>query len=86
MAGPSWAAWRALLIAAMGEPLKPDELATFKQFTSREEAPSRRVDEMWCCVGRRGGKSKAMPHSPSILPGYATIPTLLFVVSAALFF
>ena len=69
MAGPSWAAWRALLIAAMGEPLKPDELATFKQFTGREEAPSRRVDEMWCCVGRRGGKSKAMATLAIYLAG-----------------
>ena len=26
LAGPSWHAWRSLLLAAMGEPLNPDEL------------------------------------------------------------
>ena len=60
LAGPTWHAWRSLLIAAMGEPLKPDELETFKQFTGRDVPPSQRVDELWCCVGRRGGKSRAM--------------------------
>ena len=60
LAGPSWHAWRSLLLAAMGEPLNPDELETFKRFTGRELAPERRVDELWCAVGRRGGKSRAM--------------------------
>jgi hypothetical protein len=69
MAGPSWAAWRSLLIAAMGEPLKPDELETFKRFTGRTTTPDRRVDEMWCCVGRRGGKSKAMATLAVYLAG-----------------
>ena len=58
--GHSWHAWRALLLAAVGEPLRADELATFKQFTGREEAPTARCDELWCVVGRRGGKSHAM--------------------------
>ena len=58
--GPSWKAWRVLLIAAMGEPLTPDELELFKRFTGREVAPSERVDEFWCCIGRRAGKSRAM--------------------------
>lgn len=29
LAGPTWDAWRVLLIAIMGEPLKVEELATF---------------------------------------------------------
>jgi hypothetical protein len=34
MGGPSWQAWRTLLIAAMGEPLEqPGELAVFKELT-----------------------------------------------------
>jgi hypothetical protein len=70
----------------MGEPLKPDELATFKQFTGREEAPSRRVDEMWCCVGRRGGKSKAMATLAIFLAGLCDHSDTLVVVSAVLFF
>ena len=60
LAGDTWHAWRALLIAAMGEPLSEDELKTFTKFTGRETPPSQRVDELWCVVGRRGGKSRAM--------------------------
>lgn len=60
LAGPSWHAWRALLLAAMGEPLKPDELEVFTRFTGGTVPPTQRVDELWCCVGRRGGKSRAM--------------------------
>jgi hypothetical protein len=60
LAGPSWHAWRSLLLATMGEPLTPDELETFTRFTGRATPPSQRVDELWCCVGRRGGKSRAM--------------------------
>jgi hypothetical protein len=30
LAGPSWHAWRVILLAAMGEPLTKGELKTFK--------------------------------------------------------
>ena len=60
LAGPTWHAWRSLLIAALGEPLSKDELETFTKFTGRQTPPSQRADELWCCVGRRGGKSRAM--------------------------
>jgi hypothetical protein len=60
LAGPSWHPWRSLLFAGMGEPLNADELLTFKRFTGRDVAPERRVDELWCAIGRRGGKSRAM--------------------------
>ena len=56
----SWYAWRVLLLAAMGEELLPTELEVFRRLTGRDAPPSRRVDELWCCVGRRGGKSRAM--------------------------
>jgi hypothetical protein len=58
--GDSWAGWRSLLTAAMGEPLEPDELERFRKLTGRKEAPTERVDELWAIVGRRGGKSKAI--------------------------
>jgi hypothetical protein len=58
--GESWAGWRSLLIAAMGEPLEPDELERFRKLTGREQAPTERVDEVWCVIGRRGGKSRAI--------------------------
>ena len=60
LAGPTWHAWRSLLLAAMGEPLTKDELKTFTKFTGRTHPPSQRIDEFWACVGRRGGKSRAL--------------------------
>jgi hypothetical protein len=77
LGGASWHSWRSLLLAAMGEPLKPDELATFKRFTGREEAPGRRADELWCCVGRRGGKSRAMATLAIYLAGLCNYDDVL---------
>lgn len=57
--GESWAAWRAILIAAMGEPLKADERETFARFSGRPHEPGTRIDELWAVAGRRGGKSRA---------------------------
>ena len=53
----------------MGEPLNPDELETFQRFTGRTTPPSQRVDELWCCVGRRGGKSRGMAVLATYLAG-----------------
>src|SRR5262245_9993249 len=60
LGAPSWAAWRPLLLAIMGEKLEPDELEIFRRFTGRSTSPERRVDEAWLVVGRRGGKTRAM--------------------------
>src|SRR5215207_4931363 len=57
--GETWAAWRALLIAAMGEPLTDEERETFTRLTGRLSEPLERVEELWAVVGRRGGKTKA---------------------------
>jgi hypothetical protein len=65
--GESWAAWRILLMAALGEPLKPPELDRFRQLTGRDQAPSERVTEFWAIVGRRGGKSRAIAVLASYL-------------------
>ena len=66
LAGPSWATWRAMLLAAMGEPLTPDELAVFQRFTGRTAPPPCRVDEMLAVAGRRAGKDR----STSVLSSY----------------
>jgi len=58
--GDTWASWRTLLIAAMGEALTDDERATFRALTGREHEPRQRVDELVAVIGRRGGKSKAV--------------------------
>jgi hypothetical protein len=71
--GNSWAGWRALLLAAMGEPLEPDELEHFRRLTGSQDAPTERVDELWCVIGRRGGKSRAI----AVLTAYlATLTTV----------
>ena len=48
LAGDTWAAWRVLLIAAMGEALTDDERIIFKQLTQRDHEPLQRVDELDC--------------------------------------
>lgn len=58
--GPSWANWRILLIAAMGEALTPSERVIFKTLTGRDYEPLERCDELWCLIGRRGGKTRAI--------------------------
>jgi hypothetical protein len=58
--GDSWRVWRILLIAACGEPLLDDEREVFRKISGRDHEPGRFVSELVACVGRRGGKSKAM--------------------------
>ena len=50
-------AWFAFLAAAFGLPMTDDQLATFRQFTGRIDAPTQQAREVWLIVGRRGGKS-----------------------------
>jgi hypothetical protein len=59
LGGPTWLAWRAVLLAAMGEPLLPDERAAFTRLTGRPQEPLQRVEELWGLIGRRGGKTRA---------------------------
>jgi len=60
LTGDSWAGWKALLLAALGESLTPEELVRYQQLTQRKEPPPGRVRELVACIGRRGGKSKAI--------------------------
>jgi hypothetical protein len=66
LAGDSWAAWRALLIATVGETLTSEERALFTKFTGRQHEPGQRVEEALFNIGRRGGKDRAS----TILGGY----------------
>ncbi|ATQ66896.1 MULTISPECIES: hypothetical protein [Methylosinus] len=59
LAGESWASWRALLIAAMGEALTDEERPIFETLSGRAAEPQQRVEELWAIIGRRGGKSRA---------------------------
>ena len=60
LCGPSWSAWKILLIACAGEPLDDDEREVFKRLTGREREPGHMVELFLGVIGRRGGKSKAM--------------------------
>jgi hypothetical protein len=70
LGGESWATWRTLLIAAMGEALDDKERETFKRLTGgRECEPLERVEELVAVVGRRGGKSRAIAALACFLAG-----------------
>jgi hypothetical protein len=57
--GESWVIWRALLLATMGEALKPEERELFSLVTGRSHEPLERVDEFWSIAGRRSGKTRS---------------------------
>ena len=70
LVGKSWAAWRVLLIAMMGEPLDADERKLFRQLTGgRRYEPGERVEEFTAVIGRRGGKSRAMSTLAAYIAG-----------------
>lgn len=59
MGGSTWLAWRALLIAALGEALTAEERRAFEELTLRAQEPLEVVEEFVVVVGRRGGKTLA---------------------------
>ena len=69
LAGGSWAAWRVLLIAIVGEELSEDERAVFKSLTGREREPLEPVEEFWAVIGRRGGKTRSMAVLAAYIAG-----------------
>lgn len=77
LSGESWASWRILLIAAMGEDLTPEERVVFEELTGRDHEPGERVEELWCIVGRRGGKTRAVATLASYLAALCDFSDLL---------
>jgi hypothetical protein len=77
LAGPSWHAWRAVLLAAMGEALTEDERGLFRQLTGREQEPLQRVEEFIGVIGRRGGKSRAIAALSTYIAGLCAHPALV---------
>jgi Phage tail lysozyme len=88
LAGDSWAAWRVLLIAIVGEALTDLERAIFQGLTGRERKPLEPVEEFWAAIGRRSGKTRAMAalaaylaaccdHRDSLAPGERGVVPLL---------
>jgi hypothetical protein len=88
LAGPSWEAWRILLIAAVGERLTDTERLIFQKLTGRAREPGEPVHELVAVVGRRGGKSRAMAvllcwlaglcdHRSTLAPGERGVALLI---------
>jgi len=53
----TWAVWVAFLAALFGLPLTPEQLATYRECTGRDEPPKAAMNEAWLVCGRRAGKS-----------------------------
>jgi hypothetical protein len=54
----TWATWGIALKAAFALPLTDAERKTFASIFGGRVPPLKRVRELWCVVGRRGGKSR----------------------------
>lgn len=76
----TWYVWLAVLKAAFGSALSPEERALFGPIAGGRTEPSERVRELWAVVGRRGGKSRIaaslaayiaafIDHSEKLSPG-----------------
>lgn len=68
--GDTWGGWRAVLKAAYALPMTGDEVDFFRSIADRDP-PKRRVRELWCIVGRGGGKD-------SVASGVAAYSAALF--------
>lgn len=68
--GPSWRPWRSVIAAALGH--RPEDAALVRRVTGRRSLPTRPAKELWCVVGRGGGKSRA---SITLAVGIATCRT-----------
>lgn len=54
----SWSTWLATLRAAWGLPLDAEQRERFDRVAGGRRPPIRRVRELWCKIGRGGGKSR----------------------------
>jgi hypothetical protein len=53
-----WLTWLVVLKAAFGLGLDRGDLELWHRVAGQREPPLRRVRELWCSIGRRGGKSR----------------------------
>jgi hypothetical protein len=54
----TWSVWITILRAAFGLKLSEEELKVFAHVAGDRTPPTKRVRELWCVAGRRGGKSR----------------------------
>src|SRR5262245_43121613 len=74
--GPTWASWRAWLCAVLGLPMSDTEAAVFRQCTGRSTLPTTPAREVWCPIGRRGGKSRIAAFVAVFLAAFRKYPRL----------
>jgi hypothetical protein len=67
--GPSWATWKAVLRCAFALPMSSAECDLFKSVAERAP-PRKRVRELWCLVGRRGGKDSIASALAAYFAGF----------------
>jgi hypothetical protein len=63
----SWKPWKCFIAAMSGDPLSPDQLATYQARTGRTVAPTKPVKEAALVCGRRAGKSRILAFIASTL-------------------
>ncbi len=54
----TWKTWLAVLVSAFGGQLDRNQRRAFKAVAGSRKPPRRKVQELWCVIGRRGGKSR----------------------------
>lgn len=73
LAGELWAAWRVLLIAIVGEELKPEERIVFEMLTGRPHEAQEAAEEAWLIKGRRGAGHAPSPSWRPTAGAFATM-------------
>ena len=54
----SWSHWISILRAAFALPMTNKDCAAFREVAGDRAPPNKRVDELWCVIGRRSGKTR----------------------------
>jgi hypothetical protein len=54
----TWNTWLAVFQAAFGLQLDDEQQKIFAEVAGNRKPPAKRVRELWCVIGRRGGKSR----------------------------
>ncbi len=68
---PSWSGWMTVIKAAFGKELDENELAFFREIAGGRSPPEKPVKELWCIVGRRGGKDSVASLIATYLSRFA---------------
>jgi hypothetical protein len=54
----TWSTWIAVLKSAFGIELNRSERRAFESIAGSRQPPAKRVNQLWCIIGRGGGKSR----------------------------